>query len=98
MIIDYGSRPPLPAFGPKGAEHLKRYRQVYAASETAAEPQQDLAGYLAEYDTAGVSHVCVKARDLAGYSTLQLIFHTPVVLLLLWLLGLTLPYVPPVLG
>ncbi|SDI76930.1 short-chain fatty acid transporter [Propionivibrio dicarboxylicus] len=40
----------------------------------------------------------VKARDLAGYSTLQLIFHTPVVLLLLWALGLTLPYVPPVLG
>ena len=37
----------------------------------------------------------VKARDLAGYSTLQLIFHTPVVLLLLWLLGLTMPYVPP---
>jgi predicted TIM-barrel fold metal-dependent hydrolase len=64
VIIDYGSRPPLPAFGPKGAEHLKRYRQVYAASETAAEPQQDLAGYLAEYDKAGVSHVCVKARDL----------------------------------
>ncbi|MBS1228735.1 MAG: hypothetical protein H6R17_3615, partial [Proteobacteria bacterium] len=24
--------------------------------------------------------------------------HAPVVLLLLWLLGLTLPYVPPVLG
>ena len=64
MIIDYGSRPPLPAFGPKGAEHLKRYRQVYAASETAAEPQQDLAGYLDEYDKAGVTHVCVKARDL----------------------------------
>lgn len=40
----------------------------------------------------------VKARDLAGYSTLQLIFHTPVVLILLWLLGLTLPYVPPILG
>lgn len=40
----------------------------------------------------------VKARDLAGYSTLQLLFHAPVVLLLLWLLGLTLPYVPPVLG
>ena len=33
----------------------------------------------------------VKARDLAGYSTLQLIFHTPVVLIMLWLLGLTLP-------
>jgi short-chain fatty acids transporter len=40
----------------------------------------------------------VKARDLAGYSTLQLIFHLPVVLLMLWLLGLTLPYVPPVLS
>ncbi len=40
----------------------------------------------------------VKARDLAGYSTLQLLFHAPVVLLLLWLLGKTLPYVSPVLG
>jgi short-chain fatty acids transporter len=40
----------------------------------------------------------VKARDLAGYSTLQLIFHTPVVLFLLWLLAKTLPYVPPVMG
>ena len=37
----------------------------------------------------------VKARELAGYSTLQLIFHAPVVLILLWLLGKTLPYVPP---
>jgi short-chain fatty acids transporter len=37
----------------------------------------------------------VKARDLAGYSTLQLIFHAPVVLIMLWLLGKTLPYVPP---
>lgn len=40
----------------------------------------------------------VKARDLAGYSTLQLIFHAPVVLIMLWLLGLTMPYVPPILG
>lgn len=38
----------------------------------------------------------VKARDLAGFSILQLIFHTPVVLLMLWLLGLTVEYVPPV--
>ena len=37
----------------------------------------------------------VKARDLAGFSILQLIFHTPVVLLMLWLLGLTVEYVPP---
>ncbi len=40
----------------------------------------------------------VKARDLAGYSTLQLIFHTPVVLIMLWLLGRTMAYVPPILG
>jgi short-chain fatty acids transporter len=37
-----------------------------------------------------------KARDLAGFSILQLIFHLPVVLLLLWLLGLTMPYIAPV--
>ena len=40
----------------------------------------------------------VKARDLAGYSTLQLLFHAPLVLFLLWLLGLTMPYVPPTVG
>ena len=38
----------------------------------------------------------VKARDLAGYSILQLIIHAPVVLIMLWALGLTLPYVAPV--
>ena len=37
----------------------------------------------------------VKARDLAGYSILQLLFHAPVVLLLSWLFAQTLPYVPP---
>ncbi|HKO54345.1 MAG TPA: TIGR00366 family protein [Thermoanaerobaculia bacterium] len=31
----------------------------------------------------------VKARDLAGYSVLQLVFHLPVVLLLCWLLAKT---------
>ena len=38
----------------------------------------------------------VKARDLAGYSILQLLFHTPVVLLLCWLFAQTLPYIPPI--
>jgi short-chain fatty acids transporter len=38
----------------------------------------------------------VKARDLAGYSILQLLIHAPVVLIMLWALGLTLPYVAPV--
>ena len=37
-----------------------------------------------------------KARDLAGYAILQLVFHIPAVLIMLWLLGMTLPYVPPV--
>jgi len=65
MIIDYASRPPVPEFGPKGAGHLARYREVYSKSEEAAEKLQgDLPGYLSEYDKAGVSYVCVKARDL----------------------------------
>ena len=38
----------------------------------------------------------VRARDLAGYSALQLAVHVPVVLLLAWLFTWTLPYVPPV--
>jgi short-chain fatty acids transporter len=37
----------------------------------------------------------VKARDLAGYSILQLLFLAPVMLLLCWLLGKTLIYIPP---
>ncbi len=36
-----------------------------------------------------------KARDVAGFSILQLIFLTPVALILLWLLGKTMPYVAP---
>jgi len=38
----------------------------------------------------------LRARDLAGFTFVQLIAHTPVVLLLLWLLGQTLTYTPPV--
>ncbi len=38
----------------------------------------------------------VKARDLAGYSILQLLFHLPIVILLCWLFSFTLPYLPPV--
>jgi short-chain fatty acids transporter len=40
----------------------------------------------------------VRARDLAGYSILQLAFHAPIVLFLCWLFAQTLPYVPPVLN
>jgi short-chain fatty acids transporter len=38
----------------------------------------------------------LKARDVVGFTVVQLLVHTPVVLLLLWLLGLTLSYSPPV--
>ena len=38
----------------------------------------------------------LKARDIVGFTFLQLLVHIPLVLGLLWLLGLTLTYVPPV--
>ena len=38
----------------------------------------------------------LKARDLVGYTFMQLLVHVPLVLGLLWLLGKTLAYMPPV--
>ena len=38
----------------------------------------------------------LRARDLVGFTFLQFLFHLPVVLLMLWLLGLTFDFVPPV--
>lgn len=38
----------------------------------------------------------LRARDLVGFTFLQFLFHTPVVLLLVWLLGMTFTYQPPV--
>jgi short-chain fatty acids transporter len=38
----------------------------------------------------------LKARDIVGFTFVQLLVHIPLVLGLLWLLGLTLDYVPPV--
>jgi len=40
--------------------------------------------------------VGLKARDLIGFSFLQFAVHLPLVLFLLWLLGLSLTYHPPV--
>jgi short-chain fatty acids transporter len=40
--------------------------------------------------------VGLKARDLIGFSFLQFVVHLPMVLFLLWLLGLSLTYHPPV--
>ena len=38
----------------------------------------------------------IKARDIAGYSFLQLIVNAPLVLGLCWFLAQTLPYIPPI--
>ena len=38
----------------------------------------------------------LRARDLVGFTFLQFMFHLPVVLLLVWLLGLTFSFDPPV--
>lgn len=37
----------------------------------------------------------IRTRELAGYSILQLLVHTPLIFLLTWVLTYTLPYVPP---
>ena len=37
----------------------------------------------------------LKARDIVGFTFLQLLVHVPLVLGLLWLLGMTLAYAPP---
>jgi len=38
----------------------------------------------------------LKARDIVGFTFMQLLVHIPLVIGLLWLLGMTLDYVPPV--
>lgn len=38
----------------------------------------------------------IKARDIVGFTALQLMAHAPIVLFLLWLFARTLPYAPPV--
>lgn len=40
----------------------------------------------------------LKAREVVGFTIVQFVVHVPIVLTLLWLLGMTLQYVPPVLG
>lgn len=65
-IIDFNSRPPIPAFN-ANAGHLKNYRKVYKASEAAvaeASGEDALATYLNTYERLGVAHVVVKAKDV----------------------------------
>jgi short-chain fatty acids transporter len=37
----------------------------------------------------------LKARDIIGFSFVQFLVHVPLVLFLLWALGKTLTYIPP---
>jgi predicted TIM-barrel fold metal-dependent hydrolase len=60
-VIDFNSRPPIPAFQP-GAAHLQNYRRVYQASE--AEVAGGLDDYLAAYERLGAERVVVKAKDV----------------------------------
>lgn len=60
-LIDFNSRPPIPAFQPQAA-HLRNYRRVYQASESAVEG--GLAEYLAAYERIGAERVVVKAKDV----------------------------------
>jgi short-chain fatty acids transporter len=69
--------------------HLGWVVQIY----NAAEALPNLVNPFWMLPLMGILHV--RARDLAGYSILQLMFHIPVVLFLCWLLSKTLPYLPP---
>lgn len=65
-VIDFNSRPPIPAFTPK-ASHLSNYRRVYRQSEAAVEldrGEDALAAYLAAYDRIGAERVVIKAKDV----------------------------------
>jgi predicted TIM-barrel fold metal-dependent hydrolase len=71
LIIDFGSRPPLPQFNPRNAAHLAHYDVVYATSADAAQeavPGVDDPGaldkYLRAYDDARVEYVVIHAKDV----------------------------------
>ena len=65
-------------------EHLGWTVQIY----NAAEALPNLINPFWMLPLMGILHV--RARDLAGYSILQLLFHAPIVLMLCWLFALTL--------
>ena len=70
--------------------HLGWAVQVY----NAAEALPNLINPLWMLPLLGV--LGLKARDIVGFTFIQLLVHIPLVIGLLWLLELTLPYVPPV--
>jgi short-chain fatty acids transporter len=70
--------------------HLGWTVQIYNASETLP----NLMNPFWMLPLMGI--LGAKARDLAGYSILQMIFHIPIVIFVCWLFTWTLPYIPPV--
>jgi short-chain fatty acids transporter len=66
--------------------------QIYYA----AEALPNLLNLFRMLPLLGMLHM--KARDLVGYSVLQLIFHIPLVFFLCWLFARFIPFVPPVMG
>jgi len=76
--------------GMTGLLHLGWAVQVY----NAAEALPNLINPFWMLPLLGI--VGLKARDLIGFSFLQFAVHLPMVLFLLWLLGLSLTYHPPV--
>jgi short-chain fatty acids transporter len=71
--------------------HLGRAVQVY----NAAEALPNLINPFWMLPLVGI--LGLKARDIAGFSFLQLIIHLPIVLFLLWYFAKTLTFMPPVL-
>lgn len=72
--------------------HLGWTVQVYNASETLP----NLLNPFFMLPLMGILNA--KARDLVGFSILQLMFHTPVVIFFCWVFSYTLQYVPPMIG
>lgn len=64
VIIDYASKPPIPAFD-KPSPHLENYDRVYESSRSATtvEAEGNLEAYLQIYEEVGARHVVVKAKD-----------------------------------
>ena len=70
--------------------HLGWVVQIY----NAAEALPNLLNPFWMLPLLGILHM--KARDLVGYSVLQLLIHIPIVFFLCWLFAMWLPYVPPI--
>jgi short-chain fatty acids transporter len=86
--------PPAAVFIHRDNHHhvfpLRAFLQIY----NAAEALPNLINPFYMLPLLGV--LGLKARDLIGFSFVQLLVHTPLVLFLLWALGTTLKYLPPV--